>query len=150
MANIEQLHTPRMKLLDNIRDIWRRAELGQIESFVFAARTTDGSVATSWSDGTSTSNLLERQVLVTHLQSDIFLALVETNFLGGGRRMKKDSSGTKRFNKLANEIKEQYVKNGVSPEKAEKWGVETAAKIKRHKDAKKAAAARKRKEKGKK
>ena len=52
------------------------------------------------------------------------------------RKRKRKTAGEKRFDRLAGEVERQYIKKGVPRETARKWGIETAGKVKKLKDAK--------------
>lgn len=52
------------------------------------------------------------------------------------KKRRKKTAGEKRFDRLAGEVERQYIKKGVPRETARKWGIETAGKVKKLKDAK--------------
>lgn len=75
MAKIIRLKTPQDNVIEALELLLKRAQEGQVISFIFAAKDPDGVIATSWSN----ADVGTRQELASHTQIDIMYAVIEAN-----------------------------------------------------------------------
>lgn len=75
MAKIIRFRTPQDNIVETLEDLLERAKSGEITSFVFAAKTPSGEVATSWAN----ADVGTRNELTSHLQLDVVYAVMEAN-----------------------------------------------------------------------
>lgn len=75
MAKIYRYRTSQNNCIAALKDLLSRAERGEMTGFVFAANLPDGNVATSWAN----ADVGNRQYLISHMQSDITMAIIEAN-----------------------------------------------------------------------
>lgn len=62
-------------LVELLKEITQKAEAGELVNFIFAAKLTDGNIATSWSN----CDVGEHQELIAHSQVDINYRVVQAN-----------------------------------------------------------------------
>lgn len=74
---VRLLASDREAVILHLEEILERIKAGEVTSYVFAAQTTDGEGITSWWDGEGEFPLQQRQFLVSMLQVDINVALME-------------------------------------------------------------------------
>lgn len=75
MAKIYRYKTSQNNCIKALRDLLERAERGEMTGFILAANLPDGNVATSWAN----CDVGERQYLLSHMQADIMMAIIEAN-----------------------------------------------------------------------
>jgi hypothetical protein len=75
MAKIYRYRTSQNNCIKALKELLQRAENGEMTGFIFAANLPDGSVATAW----ASVDVGERQYLLSHMQSDITMAIIEAN-----------------------------------------------------------------------
>lgn len=77
MSNVVRLFPPdaQENLILALEDIVQRAKSGEISSFIFSAKCSDGNVATAYGK----VNFGERAELIGHLQCDLSYAMIEAN-----------------------------------------------------------------------
>jgi hypothetical protein len=75
MAKIYRYKTSQNNCVRCLEDLLERAKRGEMMGFIFAANLPDGNVATSW----AAVDIGERQYLLSHMQSDITMAIIEAN-----------------------------------------------------------------------
>jgi hypothetical protein len=75
MAKVIRLNVPQNKVVETLEELLQKARAGEINSFVFAGKTPNGDIATSWAQ----ADVGERQELAAHIQIDIMYAVVESN-----------------------------------------------------------------------
>jgi DnaJ-class molecular chaperone len=77
MVKIKRL-IPKGKVdhVEALRFLLEKAEKGEFDNFVFATKSHDGEIATSWSN----TDLQQRNELISHLQMDLIIGTVEQYF----------------------------------------------------------------------
>ncbi|WP_138751102.1 hypothetical protein [Paenibacillus sinopodophylli] len=76
MAKIVHLNRhPQEAVIDALEFLLERAKAGEVTSFVLAAATDDGNVATSWAQ----ADFGKRAELIAHLQLDLNFAFTQEN-----------------------------------------------------------------------
>lgn len=75
MSKIVRFKTHQDNIIEALEQIVERAKNGEITGFIFAAKCTDGNIATGWSH----VDVGERNELTAHLQVDVMMAVVEAN-----------------------------------------------------------------------
>ncbi|GLC88694.1 hypothetical protein [Lysinibacillus piscis] len=76
MAKITRISTPQAQIVDVIEQILDLAKKGEIKNITLAAEhSTNGEVLTGYAN----ADVNERQYLMSHIQSDITMAIVAAN-----------------------------------------------------------------------
>lgn len=75
MAKILRYKTNQDDIIEALEGILERARNGDMTGFVFAAKCTDGNIATAW----SRVDVGERNELTAHLQVDVMYAVMAAN-----------------------------------------------------------------------
>jgi hypothetical protein len=75
MAKIYRYKSSQNSCVKALEDLLERAKRAEMTGFVFAANLPDGNVATGW----TCVDVCERQYLLSHMQSDITMAIIEGN-----------------------------------------------------------------------